>query len=280
MMKTLLIFILVFFSTFKVFPQVGINTLDPNPSSTLDIYSESMGITFPNVSLSGYTDVTTVPTPKESLIVYNTNTNLYGKQGYYYWNGQKWDYFINEINQTNIINHTRYYSKISSNKYTFNRNANQFYGETNHTLGETITANPTWTEVTELTKNITIDRANNQLLITISGMVHVNNTAASGRAVASFGFFVDDKLVDIKPISIDFDQVCSFREFTIYAVTNNLTVGNHVMKFAIRNRTVSSSQTDLSLTFGGKNPASACTNISDDEARLSATIFVNQPYEF
>lgn len=280
MMKILYFLLLVFISTFNCYSQVGMNTIDPNPSSTLEVYSENMGITMPNVSLSSYTDVTTVPNPKESLIVYNTNTNLYGKQGYYYWNGAKWDYFINEINQSNIINHTRYYSATSQNKYTFNKSTNQFYGEANHNLGENITANPTWTEVTELAKNITIDRANNQLLITLSGMVHANNSSASGRAVASFGFFVDNKLVDIKPISIDFDQTCSFREFTIYAVTNNLTTGNHTIKLAIRNRTVTTSQNDLSITFGGKNPSSSCTNISDDEAKLSATIFINQPYEF
>ena len=32
------------------------NTIDPNPSSTLEVYSENMGITMPNVSLSSYTD--------------------------------------------------------------------------------------------------------------------------------------------------------------------------------------------------------------------------------
>lgn len=275
-MKAFLLFILIFFSTFKVFPQVGLNTEDPNPSSTLDIYSDSMGITFPNVSLSGYTDVSTIPNPKESLIIYNTNTNLFGKQGYYYWNGLKWDYFINEIHQSNIINHTRYYSKISTNKYTFN--SSQFLGELNPALGDPI--NNTWTVVSDLNKLITIDRANNQLLFTISGMVHVNNNAVAGRAITSFGFFVDDKLVDIKPISIEFDQVCSFRQYTIYAVANNLTVGQHDVKFAIRNRTLTSSQSGLTLTFGGKNPDTSCNNINDFEARISSTIFVNQPYQF
>lgn len=279
-MKTIYLFFAFFISTSWVYSQVGLNTLTPNPSSTLDIVSENMGITFPNVSLSSYTDVSTIPNPKESLIVYNSNANLYGKQGYYYWNGTKWDYFINEINQTNIINHTRYYSALSQNKYTFYKSSNQFYGETNHNLGENIASNPTWTVVDELTKNITIDRANNQLLITMSGMLHVNNSSASGRAVTSFGFFVDDKLVDIKPLSVDFEQTCIFREITIYAVASNLSIGNHVIKFAIRNRTVSSSQNDLSITFGGKNPSSSCSNISDDEAKLSASIFVNQPYEF
>ena len=76
MMKILYFLLLVFISTFNCYSQVGMNTIDPNPSSTLEVYSENMGITMPNVSLSSYTDVTTVPNPKESLIVYNTNTNL------------------------------------------------------------------------------------------------------------------------------------------------------------------------------------------------------------
>ena len=111
-------------------------------------------------------------------------------------------------------------------------------------------------------------------------MVHANNANVSGRAVTSFGFFIDDKLVDIKPISIDFDQSCTYRGFTIYATASNLAVGSHVFKFAIRNRSTSSTENGLSITFGGKNPSASCTNISDDEAKLSGTIFVNQPYEF
>lgn len=278
-MKKLLYFLMMFY-TINYFSQVGINTDSPNSSAALDVYSDNMGVTFPNVSLTSYTDVSTIPNPKESLIVYNTNNNLYGKQGYYFWNGSKWDYFINEINQSNIINHTRYYSGLSQNKYNFYKSSNEFYGNVNHTIGEDISANPTWTVVSGLTKNITIDRANNQSLITITGMIHANNSDATGSLATSFGFFVDGKLVDIKPIFMDFDQACAFREFTIYAIINNLSVGNHVVKFAIRNRALTSSQNDLSVTFGGKNPSSSCSNISDDEAKLSSTIFINQPYQF
>ena len=273
-------FLLMIFYTVSYFSQVGINTDSPHSSAALEVYSDDMGVTFPNVSLSDYTDVSTIHNPKESLIVYNTNNNLYGKKGYYFWNGTKWDYFINEINQSNITNHTRYYSGLSQDKFTFYKSSNQFYGEVNHSIGEVITANPTWTVVSGLTKNITIDRANNQSLVTITGMIQANNSNASGRLTTSFGFFVDDKLVDIKPVFMDFDQACAFREFTIYAIVNNLSVGNHVVKFAIRNRALTSSQNDLSVTFGGKNPSSSCSNVSDDEAKLSSTIFINQPYQF
>lgn len=277
-MKTLVKYI-IFFASLSLNAQVGFNTSSPDPSSTLDIFSNNMGVVFPQVSLTSYADVTTVPNPKESLIIYNTNTNLKGKQGYYFWNGTKWDYFINEINSVNIMYQSRYYSDVSSAKYTFNAPAD-FFGEANHVLGENITAFPTWTVVTDLTQNVTVDRANNQFFFTITGMIHANNTTSPNRIVSSFGFFIDDKLVDIKPISVDLTQNCTFREFTVYGVINNVSVGNHVVKFAIRNRTNSSTQSGLSITFGGKNPSATCTNFSDDEAKLSATIFINQPYEF
>lgn len=277
-MKTLLNF-LVILLIIPIKSQVGFNTNTPDPSSTLDIYSNNMGVVFPQVYLSSYTDLSTIANPKESLLIYNTNDNLRGKKGYYFWNGNKWDYFISSVNDYIIKNHTRYYSDISTIKYTFTAPTN-FYGESNHILGENINAFPTWTVFSDLTKNITLDRANNQLFFTITGMAHVNNTSFPKRIVTSFGFFIDDKLVDVKPISIDFDQNCTFRQFVIYGVTNNLSVGTHVMKFAVRNRTTNSTQSDLSITFGGKNPSASCNNLSDDEGKLSATIFINQPYEF
>lgn len=279
-MKTIYSFLLIVFFNLRVFSQVGINTETPHPSSTLEIYSNVMGISFPNLHLGSRLDNSLIINPKESLLIYNTNENIIGKKGYYFWNGTKWDYFVSDTNVDNLKNHTRYYSAISQNKYTFLKSSNEFYGDTNHAIGENITSNPTWTVITDLTKNITIDRANNQLFITVSGMVHANNTNVSGRAVTSFGFFIDDKLVDIKPISIDFDQACTYRGFTIYAVASNLSTGSHVLKFAIRNRSTTSTENGLSITFGGKNPSSSCTNISDDEAKISGTIFINQPYEF
>ena len=73
-------FLLMIFYTVNYFSQVGINTISPHSSAALEVYSDDMGVTFPNVSLADYTDVSTIHNPKESLIVYNTNNNLYGKK--------------------------------------------------------------------------------------------------------------------------------------------------------------------------------------------------------
>lgn len=270
---------MILFFNIQIFAQVGFNTETPDPSASLEVYSKNMGVSFPHIYLTSLNDATTIPNAKESLIIYNTNPSISGKQGYYYWSGTKWEYIFSDTNVKNLMNHVKSFSNSSTTVYQFLKTNNQFYGETNHVIGENI--NSTWTEITDFTKNIDIDRPNNQMFLTISGMIQANNSSTSGRIATSFGFFIDDKLVDIKPISLDFDKACFYREFTIYAVVNNITVGSHTVKFAIRNRTENTSQSDLSISFGGKNSASSCNNIlTDDEARMSGTIFINQPYLF
>lgn len=111
-MKTIYSFLLIGFFYLRVFSQVGINTETPHPSSTLEIYSNDMGISFPNLNLGGRSDNALIANPKESLIIYNTNDNLVGKKGYYFWNGSKWDYFVSDTNVDNLKNHTRYYLSL------------------------------------------------------------------------------------------------------------------------------------------------------------------------
>jgi hypothetical protein len=59
----------------------------PHASAMLDVGSSSKGVLIPQVSLSSITDITTVPSPANSLLVFNTNpntTNGFGA-GYYYY---------------------------------------------------------------------------------------------------------------------------------------------------------------------------------------------------
>ncbi|UKB77665.1 hypothetical protein [Chryseobacterium sp. MEBOG07] len=70
-MKKLFLLPLVMASA-VAFSQVGINTITPDPSSILDIKSTNKGILIPRVALTGKTDVTTIPNPAHSLLIYNT----------------------------------------------------------------------------------------------------------------------------------------------------------------------------------------------------------------
>lgn len=83
-----LIFIGILFSV-HLFAQTGIGTTTPNASAKLDVYATNKGFLPPRVTLTSITDVTTIASPAEGLLVYNVGS--VGLQaGYYYWNGGNW----------------------------------------------------------------------------------------------------------------------------------------------------------------------------------------------
>lgn len=102
-MKNIFI-ILIFVSTNHLFSQnVGINSTGaaPNVSAMLDVSSTSQGLLAPRVALSSATDVVTIATPANSLLVFNTTAagvspNDIGV-GYYYYSTatSRWTPFSN-----------------------------------------------------------------------------------------------------------------------------------------------------------------------------------------
>ncbi|HOV10763.1 MAG TPA: collagen-like protein, partial [Bacteroidales bacterium] len=72
---------------------VSINTAGTaaDSSAMLDISSTSKGLLIPRVSLASVNDVSTIPNPAVSLLVYNTNTAMSGGAvGFWYFNGTIW----------------------------------------------------------------------------------------------------------------------------------------------------------------------------------------------
>ena len=71
-------------------PSSGVNTLNPDPSAVLDISATDKGLLIPRVTLSGLNDVTTVATPANGLLVFNTaaagTAPLDVEVGFYYYN--------------------------------------------------------------------------------------------------------------------------------------------------------------------------------------------------
>lgn len=62
------------------------NVTPPHSSAMLDISSSNKGVLVPRVALTGLNDVTTIPNPASSLLVYN-NSSITIPKGYYYWDG-------------------------------------------------------------------------------------------------------------------------------------------------------------------------------------------------
>ena len=96
MKKTFLLSLFTLFAIFSFAQNVAINADAslPNSSAMLDVKSTNKGLLIPRVILTGTADVTTVPSPAISLMVYNTTAAGSGTTavvaGYYYWNGSAW----------------------------------------------------------------------------------------------------------------------------------------------------------------------------------------------
>lgn len=84
-------YIFLLFTLFycNAYSQVGIGTDEPHSSSLLDVFSQNKGVLIPRVSLVATNSSKPVDNPENSLLVYNTATNISGSTsvspGFYYW---------------------------------------------------------------------------------------------------------------------------------------------------------------------------------------------------
>ena len=125
MQKIILLFICVLVA-YVVRPQsIAINTdgSQPNASAMLDIKNANKGILIPRVNLTSETDVTTIPSPAFSLLIFNNNGALPNGQGYYFWNGSTWI----KIATTTTVNNTAW--SVGGNSINPNTD---FIGTTNN----------------------------------------------------------------------------------------------------------------------------------------------------
>jgi len=78
----------------QIAQKIGINPTIIAPSAALEVENTSKGVLLPRVALTSTTDVTTIPSPATSLLVYNTATagtvpfNV--EPGYYFYTGTEW----------------------------------------------------------------------------------------------------------------------------------------------------------------------------------------------
>ncbi len=95
-MKKLVIAFLIAASS-HVYAQVGIGVNTPDASAQLDVTSTNKGFLPPRVSLTGTTDATTIASPANGLLVYNTAASDDVVPGYYYYNGSTWSRVTSDV---------------------------------------------------------------------------------------------------------------------------------------------------------------------------------------
>ncbi|MCP1996255.1 tail fiber domain-containing protein [Flavobacterium sp. HSC-61S13] len=64
---------------------VGMGTSIPSESAALDLSSSDKGFLMPRVNLTSSTDITTIPSPSNALLIYNQSKAGDINPGYYYW---------------------------------------------------------------------------------------------------------------------------------------------------------------------------------------------------
>jgi trimeric autotransporter adhesin len=92
MKKNVITLLALFVFTITHAQNVGIGTTSPNASAQLEVRATNKGLLIPRVNLTSTTDVTTIPSPATSLLVFNTNAAITGgsSTGFYAWSGTAW----------------------------------------------------------------------------------------------------------------------------------------------------------------------------------------------
>ncbi|MFM9988500.1 hypothetical protein [Flavobacterium sp.] len=113
-----------------LFSQVGIGTTNPSNSSALEIKSSNSGLLIPRIVLNSTSDITTIPSPATSLLIYNTNTASDVTPGFYYWEGS-WKKINNsapawELSGNTLSSGSEYLGTNNYYPLIFKVNNNQF----------------------------------------------------------------------------------------------------------------------------------------------------------
>ncbi|KAA5828107.1 hypothetical protein FPF71_04540 [Algibacter amylolyticus] len=99
------LYLFLFLFKFSAFSQVGIGTTDIDASAILEVYANDKGVLFPNVALMSNTDQTTIPSPVDGVLVYNTGLGALAYVGYVFWNGSEWRTLLNKSSGSGSIDY-------------------------------------------------------------------------------------------------------------------------------------------------------------------------------
>lgn len=188
-------FVLQFFLGTYLNAQVGIGTIEPNPSSILEMKTTDQGILIPRIELSNTSTYTlkgastiTEQLKSNSMLIYNTSNINDVTEGYYYWSQQntstrgKWIKLMNA--KDNVVS--------ASNGLNINGNQNVILGG-NLTTPTSINASSTNTlAITGLEKsNLSTD---NIIVSSANGVLKTTNS------VLPKVFYMPSILIDVSTL--------------------------------------------------------------------------------
>ncbi|MBU4537610.1 MAG: hypothetical protein L6264_06305 [Weeksellaceae bacterium] len=263
---TLLIFTLIFSGLSKSQVLIATNTAVatvPDQSAVLQVADDKRGLLLPQVALLGATDIVTVPTPVQGLLVNNTSS-----QKTNFWAAGQWNRNFQIADGAAIIKQTENFSGSSSGSTSVNTfpATMPLFNLNDPTTG--------WTNL-NASSTITITKTSNTNYIVTEGMVQINNDTATNQEFQfAIGVFVNGQLkLASKYTAIGKNFVCNWRKFNLSGVFNDLPIGTHTVSIYGRNLPQVTAGYN-SITYGGNT--TNCTNINNDMARIFVTAQVTQ----
>lgn len=179
-----IIYIILLFVGNSIFAQsVGIGTTSPNSSAALDLdvskldSNNKKGFLLPRVALLDNTDKTTIDSPAEGLLVFNTaNAGVSPKQvfadTYYFWDGTKWTDVATITELKKDLLPEIFFIADANNNVTTQQNT--VVTGSNLNFGPIVIAYSASSIVQNSNNNITFSSANNTFRINADGTYEIS----------------------------------------------------------------------------------------------------------
>lgn len=233
-------------------------------TAVLKLDSDKKGFLLPRIPLTSNMDVTTVPSPQNGNIVFNTNPTSSLPQTITYFEVDRWNalYTKEQLQPKLDLVNT---SSVSANAPTVITGFNS--GSINLGSG---TAGWVSLGITD-SKNFT--RTRNSFAFTVEGMTQLDASKNQYYEYA-VGIFVDDILVVVRKYHKQKeDFTCSWHKFILNGVVNNLSVGNHTIKVMARNISSTTNLPTQKIIYGGpatrSDNGNSCENMSSFLSKIS-----------
>lgn len=233
-------------------------------TAVLKLDSDKKGFLLPRIPLTSNMDATTVPSPQNGNIVFNTNPTSSLPQTITYFEVDRWNalYTKEQLQpKLDLVN----ISSVSANAPTIITGFN--FGSINLGSG---TAG--WVSL-GITDSKIFTRTRNSFAFTVEGMTQLDASKNQYYEYA-VGIFVDDILVVVRKYHKQKeDFTCSWHKFILNGVVNNLSVGNHTIKVMARNISSTTNLPTQKIIYGGpatrSDNGNACENMSSFLSKIS-----------
>ncbi|MGV0923193.1 hypothetical protein [Empedobacter tilapiae] len=226
-------------------------------------------------------NITTNTNLESSLLIYNTNTIGNAKGPYFWFNYSStqgaWTPFVNSLNKDVLLNLNYLTNRTGASgsdiySATNNPDSGSYKDSWINNIGDDInTASKRWQVMPSYSSSFNIYNTRNILNLKLFGFAEAYYSASTASNFSfEVGIFIDDKLAVYSPFVItnNKNRKCTYETYNLVGLLQNLSVGNHTIKVAVKNRNVLSANGSNSVRVEYNTRNSNCNNINSENKSL------------